>query len=352
MKSLRYRFGNTFTVLMISLAVCSPANADLDSAELSAFVETGMELWHVPGMAVAVVSGNEVLYQKGFGETALTDGKPVDEHTLFAIASTTKAMVVSGILMLVDENKLSLDDPVTRYLPELHFSDPMLTEQLMVRDLLSHRTGLPSTDYWSFFQDMPLDEQIRRLEAIPAAAPLRTRLIYQNTMFELAGLIIERLSGKRWDVFLKERLWGPIGMNETFGARGQIEDTLVYVKPYYFQDDELVLAEWDIPADLAEAAGSVWSSIHDMSLWAQFLLRGGVTVDGERLITEARFAEMFEPQQLATPEDFYPTVALTQPNWRSYGLAWFQQDFQGQENRLPHRQPQRPDRHHRPGPRQ
>jgi len=331
MKSLRYRFRITITAIIISMAVCSPANADLDSAELSAFVESGMELWHVPGMAVTVVSGSEVLYQKGFGETALTDGKPVDEHTLFAIASTTKAMVVAGILMLADEDKLSLDDPITRYLPELHFSDPMLTEQLMVRDLLTHRTGLPSTDYWSFFQDMPLDEQIRRLEAIAPAAPLRTRLIYQNTMYELAGLVIERLSGMRWDVFLKKRLWGPIGMNETFGARGQIEDTLVYVKPYYFQDDELVLAEWDIPVDLAEAAGSVWSSIHDMSLWAQFLLRGGVTADGEHLITEARFTEMFEPQQLATPEDFYPTVALTQPNWRSYGLAWFQQDFQGRK---------------------
>jgi CubicO group peptidase (beta-lactamase class C family) len=207
----------------------------------------------------------------------------------------------------------------------------MLTEQLMVRDLLAHRTGLPSTDFWTFFQDMPLDEQIRRLEAVPVAAPLRTRLIYQNTMFELAGLIIERLSGMRWDLFIRERLWQPIGMNETFGARGQIEETLVYVKPYYFQDGELALAEWDIPVDLAEAAGSVWSSIHDMALWAQFLLRGGVTADGERLITEARFAEMFEPQQLAAPEDFYPTVALTQPHWRSYGLAWFQQDFQGRK---------------------
>lgn len=205
MKSLRFRFRNTITAIMMLMAISNPAMADVDAAELSAFVESGAELWHVPGMAVAVVSGNEVLFQKGFGETALTDGVKVDEHTLFAIASTTKAMVVSGILMLVDEKKLSLDDPIIKYLPELHFSDPMLTEQLMVRDLLAHRTGLPSTDLWTFFQNMPLDEQIRRLEFVPAAAPLRTRLIYQNTMFELAGLVIERLSGMRWDVFLKER---------------------------------------------------------------------------------------------------------------------------------------------------
>jgi len=331
MKHLRSRLSNAFVVILMLMIVSTPATAAPVSTGLASFIENGMKLWHVPGMAVSVVSSDQILFQQGFGETATSDGRKVDEHTLFAIASTTKAMVVSGILMLVDEGKLSLDDPIIKYIPELHFNDPMLTDQLMVRDLLSHRTGLPSTDFWMFFQNMPLDEQIRRLEFVPAAAPLRTRLIYQNTMFELAGLVIERLSGQPWDEFLKERLWQPIGMNETFSTRGQIDEALIYVQPYYFQDNELVLADWDIPPDRAEAAGSVWSSIHDMSLWAQYLLRGGVTADGTRLVSEAGIAEMFEPHQLASPEDFYPTVELTQPNWRSYGLAWFQQDFQGRK---------------------
>ncbi len=331
MINLFSRFGSRLVALMILIVASTSAPAVEDSEPLSRFVESGMTLWQVPGMDVAVVSSDEVLFQRGFGTTALKDGVKVDQHTQFAIASTTKAMVVAGILMLVDEGKLSLDDPIVRYIPELHFSDPMLTEQVMVRDLLAHRTGLPSTDFWTFFQDMPLDEQIRRLESVPVAAPLRTRLIYQNTMFELAGLLIERLSGIRWDDFLRERLWQPIGMNETFGARGQIGSGLTHVTPYYILDEQLTLAEWDFPADLADAAGSVWSSIHDMSLWAQFLLRDGVTQDGKRLVSEAGFEEMFKPQQLASPDDFYPTVELTQPNWRSYGLAWFQQDFQGRK---------------------
>ncbi len=201
----------------------------------------------------------------------------------------------------------------------------------MVRDLLSHRTGLPSTDIWTFFLDMPLDEQIRRLKSVSAAAPLRTRLIYQNTMFELAGLVIERLSGTHWDNFIREHLWQPIGMTETFSARGHIETGLAHVSPYYLTDDELKLAQWDFTAELVDAAGSVWSSIHDMSLWAQFLLRGGITSDGEQLVSEAAIEEMFKPHQLAAPDDFYPTVELTQPNWRSYGLGWFQQDFQGRK---------------------
>lgn len=318
-------------VAVLLLLIAYPASSDTAPLDLSGFVERGMALWHVPGMAVSVVSSDSVQFQQGFGKTAEKNGAEVDEHTLFAIASTTKAMVVAGILMLADEGKLRLDDRVVEHLPELRFNDPLLTRQLQVRDLLAHRTGLPSTDFWSFFQDMPLHEQIRRLEAVPSAAPLRTRLIYQNTMYELAGLLIQRLSGLRWDRFLEARLWRPLGMDETYGARGQIPDTKDYVRPYFFSGGELKPAAWDIPLDLAEAAGSAWSSLHDMSLWAQFLLRGGVTAGGQRLISAAAFEEMFEPQQLASPEDFYPTVQLTRPHWRSYGLAWFQQDFQGRK---------------------
>ena len=162
-------------------------------------------------------------------------------------------------------------------------------------------------------------------------SPLRTRLIYQNTMFEIAGLLIERLSGQRWDEFLAQRLWRPVGMLETVSNRAQFRAGQSHVTPYRYFENKLIVADWDIPADHAEAAGSVWSSIHDMSLWAQFLLRDGVTSSGERLLSEVSMQQMFEPQQLATPDDFYPTVELTKPHWRSYGLGWFQQDFQGRK---------------------
>ena len=317
-------------LLTLLTSIASIASA-FDADHLTAFTEKGMELWHVPGMSVAVMSKDEVVFQKGFGTTAIENGTKVDEHTLFAIASTTKAMVVAGLLILADEGKLSLDDPIVKHVPELHFENPVLSQKLMVRDLLAHRTGLPSTDYWSFLQNMPLEEQITRLRTVPNQAPVRTRLIYQNTMFEIAGLLIERLSGERWHDFLTERLWHPIGMQETYGERAQMGDTQSHVMPYQYHEDQLVLADWDFPADFADAAGSAWSSIHDMSLWAQFLLRDGVTSSGERLISEAAMHQMFEPQQLARPSDFYPTVELTRPNWRSYGLAWFQQDFQGRK---------------------
>jgi CubicO group peptidase (beta-lactamase class C family) len=305
--------------------------ADPEAERLAAFVSHGMELWHVPGAAVAVLGAEEVRFRRGFGSTEFPDGRPVNEHTLFAIGSTTKAMVAAGILMLADEGKLTLDDRVVQHLPELHFSDPLLTRQVTLRDLLTHRTGLPSTDFWTFFQEMPLAEQIDRLEAVAPQAGLRERLIYQNTMFELAGLVIERVTGKRWDTLLTEWLWHPIGMFETFGSRGQIGEDRTYVTPHFYLNQELDVAPWDLPEGLTHAAGSAWSSLHDMSLWAQFLLRGGITAQGRRLISAERFAEMFEPQQLVDEETFYPTAELTQPHWRSYGLGWFQQDFQGRQ---------------------
>jgi CubicO group peptidase (beta-lactamase class C family) len=178
---------------------------------------------------------------------------------------------------------------------------------------------------------MPLEEQIKRLNAVPVAAPLRSRHIYQNTMYELAGLVIERTSGQRWDHFLTERLWRPIGMMETYGSRGQIKPGQTHVMPYFYEEGELELAEWDFHGDLADAAGSAWSSVHDMGLWAQFLLRGAVTGSGQRLISEGMTKEMFKPQSLIATDDFYPTTQLTRPDWTSYGLGWFQQNFQGRK---------------------
>ena len=322
--------GSQWTAAVAAISIAFTVGAQ-DNAALEREVERGMEMWHVPGMAVAVVGADSVDFQRGFGSTATEVGSDVDEHTLFAIASTTKAMIAAGILILADDGELSLDDPLIKFVPEVHFGDPALTPQVTLRDLLAHRTGLPSTDAWVFLQHIQLDEAIQRLGKVSSVAAPRSRFIYQNTMYELSGMVIERVSGKSWQDFLTERLWQPIGMQSTYGARGFISPDKSHVLPYQYFNDELVQADWDLDPNHADAAGSVWSSVHDMSLWAQFLLRGGVTADGERLISEESMADMFEPAHLASEGDFYPTTALTKPNWRTYGLGWFQQDFQGRK---------------------
>jgi len=318
----------TRVVTCIAVLLCvAPAAAQYD--DLPAFVERGMDLWHTPGAAVAVVSDEEVFVMQGMGVTSVDAPVPVDEHTLFAIASTTKAMATFGVLMLADEGKLNLDDPVTKYITELQFVDDTMNREITIRDLLAHRTGLPSTDWWEFAHDMPLDEQIWRLRFVEREAPSRSRLIYQNTMFSLLSVLIERVDGRPWHEFIAEELWGPVGMRETFSSRADIPEGSVHVWPHFYLGGKASVVEWDLQPGFRDPAGSVWSSVHDMALWAQFLLRGGVTADGQRLLSTERFSEMFEPTQLASPSDFYPTVELTRPHWRTYGLGWFQQDFQG-----------------------
>ncbi|MFT4938010.1 MAG: CubicO group peptidase (beta-lactamase class C family) [Paraglaciecola sp.] len=294
-------------------------------------VQRGIDLWKVPALAVSVVTDKNIEFKKGFGKTAYGQGSPVDQHTLFGIMSTTKAMVAAGILILADQDKLKLDDLVIKYIPELHFKDSSLTQQITIRDLLAHRTGMPSTDFLPFVQKAPLALQIQKLSTVDPSAPVRSRFIYQNTMYELVGEIIKRVSGKRWDRFLKQVLWQPIGMNETYGTRGQISPNQQYVLPYILVDKKVHKTGWDFDDDEANAAGSVWSSIHDMSLWAQFLLNEGRNASGEQVISSASLSEMFKPQMMVAHKDFYPTTELTHPNWTTYGLGWFQQDFQGRK---------------------
>ena len=305
--------------------------SDDQTDPLSGFIEQGMSDWHVPGMAVAVTTESEVLFQKGFGTIGADGGDAIDEHTLFAIASTTKAMIAASILILVDEEKITLDDLAIKHLPELQFGDTSMNGQVTIRDLLTHRTGLGSTDFWEFAEDMPLSEQVTRLQLVKPSVSLRSAFQYQNTMFQILGLIVESVSGRSWEEFLRTRIWLPLGMNETFAARTGFKRGQKFVLPYFYENDEFTQAKWDFEPDHSDAAGSVWSSISDMTKWAQFLLRGGVTVDGERLLSEASISEMFQPQMLIQPGGSYPTVALTKPNWTSYGLGWFQQDFQGRK---------------------
>lgn len=316
----------------IVLATCLLSVVPLSmAAGLSDFVEEGMDMWHVPGMAVGVVNDQEVVFLKGFGTTGNKGGEKVNIHTQFAIASTTKAMIAASILILADEEKLALDDLAIKHLPELQFGATGLNSEITLRDMLAHRTGYASTDFWTFFQGYSLEDQIPLLQETDPSASLRSRFQYQNTMFELLGLIIERRSGLSWNEFVKQRLWQPIGMNETYASRGRIDDDKDQVLPYLYIDGKLSQAAWDFKPELADAAGSVWSSVHDMSRWVQFLLRGGQTESGEQLISEAGFADMFTPQMLIDKDNFYPASTLTDAHWRSYGLAWFQQDFQGRK---------------------
>jgi CubicO group peptidase (beta-lactamase class C family) len=300
------------------------------NAELDTYIRKGMQDWKIPGLSIAVVKNGVPVYTKGFGVREL--GKPglVDENTQFGMMSTTKAMTAMAIAMLVDEGKLDWNDPVTKYLPWFELSNPYVTSELTVRDLLTHNSGLGNTDLLWVRGDMNSRQVIERLRSEKLTYSLRAGFIYQNVMYQVAGEVVQVASGMSWQQFIKTRIMNPIGMTDS-------QATLALMRSQnnpntsiaHFEIDGKIRSIAENPVDTVPAAGAAWSTATDSSKWLAFLLADGCVGD-KRLVSVKNFHELLKPQVMITSADgFYPTVALTKPHWMSYGLGWFQQDYQG-----------------------
>jgi CubicO group peptidase (beta-lactamase class C family) len=300
------------------------------SPDLGAFdryVARAVKDWRVPGLAVAVVKDDSVVFAKGYGVLEL--GKPamVTEHTRFAIGSTTKAMTSAALGMLVDEGKLRWEARVIDYLPEFRLSDPYVTRELTVRDLLTHRSGLPGTDLLWVRGDYTLAEMMQRLRYVKPATSFRSQWSYQNVVYAIGGALIEKVSGMPWEDFLRARIFGPLGMTESEPLVAGIQLRPNVATPH----DEVRDTIRQVPirsTDPVAPAGSVWSSVSDMAKWMRFVLDSG-RVGSARLLTRATFTELVTPQIRASLGT-YPALTLARPHVFAYALGWFVQDYRGQ----------------------
>jgi len=283
--------------------------------------------WKVPGLAVAVVKDGQVVLARAYGVKTLGRPEAATPHTLFAIGSTTKAMTAAAVAMLVDEGKVGWDDPVVRHLKTFGTGDPWLTSQITVRDLLTHRAGMPNTDYLWYRSDAAPGDVLRRFALVKPETSLRSHFRYQNVMYHAAGELVAAVSGKPWAEFVRERLFVPLGMSETAAVAAARPSGAEVASPH-FEVEGTVRVIQEASVDSVAAAGSVWSSVTDMAKWAAFLLDGG-KVGGKALLSEASVQELFTPQALVGKDGFYPTARLTRPHWTTYGLGWFQQDYAG-----------------------
>lgn len=311
---------------LATLAVFALAAAP-DLAAFDAYVARAVTDWNVPGLSIAVVKDDRVVFLKGYGQRSLEGRDAVGPDTLFAIGSTTKAMTATAVGMLVDEGRLGWDDPVIRHLPGLRLSDPYVTRELTVRDLLTHRAGVPNTDYLWYRSGLTPAEVLDRLAFAPRESSLRSRFRYQNVMYHAAGELIAAVSGRPWADFVSERLFTPLGMSRTAATFARAESQSDVAAPHAEVRGE-ARAIRNAPVDAIPSAGAVWSSATDMAAWMRFLLGDGRAGD-KRLLSEASLGELFTPQTTIRPEDFYPTSRLTRPHFTTYGLGWFQQDYAG-----------------------
>jgi CubicO group peptidase (beta-lactamase class C family) len=208
---------------------------------------------------------------------------------------------------------------------------PYTTRETTVRDLITHRGGLPNADYLWTGGDNSRDEVIRRVRLIPPAYSFRAGYIYHNVMYTVAGAVIEAASGMSWDEFLRRRIFQPLGMTRSVTTLAEALTKDNRAQPHGRQSDTLRVSGNSL-ADGIGPAGSVWSSVADMSRWVKFLLDSG-KVNGQPLLTPQTWAELFKPVTLLGPwsNTSAPQLRLSKPHFRSYALGWFQQDYLGRQ---------------------
>jgi len=317
------------TALLVAL---SPAAAQTRAAqvrELDAYITKGVRDWEIPGLTVAVVRNDSVLFAKGYGVRKLGTPGNVDAQTQFGIMSTTKAFTALAMAMLVDEGKVAWDDPIAKHLPEFQFRDPFLTREATVKDLLTHNIGLGNADLMWARGDLTRAEILRRVRFLPVAYSLRSGFIYQNVMYGTAGELIARVSGMSWDDFIRTRIFAPLGMTQSHSTYQSMYAAAAanQSEPHFRVRDTIRVID-DETVDVLPAAGSIWSNAIDMGKWVRFLLDSG-RVNGKRLISEDGFHELLRPQAMVGAAAFYPTARITKPHWMTYGLGWFEQDYRG-----------------------
>ena len=296
--------------------------------EFDKYINDALKEWQVPGLAIAIIKDDRVVLAKGYGTRELDKSLPVDEHTLFAIGSSSKAFTAASIGMLVDEGKLKWEDPATKYLPGLQLFDPYTTRELMVSDLLSHRSGLTRGDLLWYASPYDRDEVLRRIRYLKPTWSLRARFGYQNIMFLAAGKIVSTVANKSWDDFIRERIFEPLGMKSSSTSIKAFVNTDNVASPHAKLDDKVQVVAWRNIDNIAPA-GSINSNVLDMAQWVRLQLGDGV-YEGKRLISSAAIKEMHTPQTIirreGPMESLYPEA-----HFLTYGFGWFLSDYRGRK---------------------
>ncbi len=297
------------------------------------YIESARQSWSCPGAAVAVIRGEEVIYEHVFGLRDVEAGLPVTPDTRFAMASCTKSFAAMSVALLVDEGKLEWDKPVREYMPEFVLADEYVTQHVTVRDMLCHRTGLPRHDFAAWRLDLPLAEFIRRMRHFRFSASFREKFQYNNLMYYATGYLVERVSGLPWEQFVHERIFTPLGMTASnFHPEAPLPGQITAWGYRVERDDDgrpagLTRTEHGKHTTLSPgAAGALFSTLADLRQWLRVQVNGGRAGD-VHLVSPDNLRQMHLPQMVIPGGGV--SEALHGNSIFTYGLGWFAEPYQG-----------------------
>lgn len=292
------------------------------------FVVAKMKDYGVPGLSLAVVHKDKIIMAEGFGLRDVEKNLPVTAQTRFVLGSTTKAFTTLALGMLVDEGKMSWDEPVRNLLPGFSLMDEWATLRCSVRDMITHRTGLPRHDLVWNGSDFGPEEIVNALRFLEPSRDFRSAFQYNNLMYIAAGVIVSRVAGISWENFLRERVFTPLRMKNSGCTLAEYLNSAEFSYAYTKSGEKLEIIPFPPPEKKimsgGRASGSVHSTAEDMTQWLRLHLNLG-TVDGQRLISPERLKEMHTPQIVrpANPQE-EPEIEHT-----SYGLGWMVDSYRG-----------------------
>jgi|RhiMetdeSRZDD1v2_1073273.scaffolds.fasta_scaffold44283_2 CubicO group peptidase (beta-lactamase class C family) len=318
--------GTALAIVATGSLVAQKTSAPVNLKDFDAYVAKAMKDWKVPGMAIAIVRNDSIVLAKGYGVRKLGEATPVDPHTIFAIGSASKAFTAAAVAMLVDDGKMKWDVPVTTYLPGFQMYDPYVTRELTVRDVLSHRSGLARGDLVWYASDYSRDEVLRRVRYLKPSWSFRSNFGYQNIMFLAGGQAAAAASGRDYDTLIKERIFTPLGMHESYTSVRPLAALPDVAQPYADLDGVVTWVPYANIDNIAPA-GSINSNVLDMAQWVRLQLGGG-KINGKQLISSGNLAQMHTPQMVIRNEPPW-SIYFPEAHLQAYGMGWFLNDYKG-----------------------
>ena len=320
-------------LLLLSTGFCQPnllaqGLTSSEASKITRYLQEARKSWEIPGMAVAVVADDEVIYQQGFGVGNVETGEKVTAETIFGIASNTKAFTSAALAILVDREEISWDDPVQKHLPWFKLYNPYVSANITIRDLLSHRSGLKtfSGDLIWYASSHSRRAILERAQHLEPRYGFRERFGYSNIMYLAAGQVIEAVTDTTWEDFVEHHFIDPLKMEHTSTSITQLPNYSNVAQPHNQVDGKNTPIPW-VNWDNIAPAGGINSSVVDMAQWIKMQLNNGKWQD-KQLFSQTQSNQMWQavtPLPISThAQQRYPFI-----QWKAYGMGWSLHDFHG-----------------------